>query len=51
MRFIALALLVPSAAFAASDLVGPVSCRTCHAQAFEIWSKSPHAHAIYSLTP
>jgi len=51
MRFIALALLVPSAAFAASDLVGPVSCRTCHAQAFEIWSKSPHAHATDSLTP
>jgi len=50
MRFFALVLLASSAAFAASDLVGPVSCRTCHAQAFEIWSKSPHAHAVDSLT-
>ena len=40
---------MPSAAFA-SDLVGAASCRTCHAQAFEIWSKSPHAHATDSLT-
>jgi Cytochrome c554 and c-prime len=51
MRSLALAFLLPSAAFAASDYVGPVSCRTCHAQAFEIWSKSPHAHATESLTP
>jgi hypothetical protein len=50
MRLFALVLLVSSAAFPASDFVGPVSCRTCHAQAFEIWSKSPHAHATDSLT-
>ncbi|HZX65372.1 MAG TPA: multiheme c-type cytochrome [Myxococcales bacterium] len=50
MRSFALALLVPSAAFA-SDLVGAQSCRTCHAQAYEIWAKSPHAHATDSLTP
>ena len=49
MRSLVLALIVPSAAFA-SDLVGAASCRTCHAQAFEIWSKSPHAHATDSLT-
>src|SRR6184192_3737813 len=49
MRSLVLALMVPSAAFA-SDLVGAASCRTCHAQAFEIWSKSPHAHATDSLT-
>jgi hypothetical protein len=51
MRALALAFLLPSAAFAASDFVGPASCRTCHAQAFEMWSKSPHAHATDSLTP
>ena len=51
MRFFALALLVSPAVLAASDFVGPVSCRTCHAQAFDIWSKSPHAHATDSLTP
>jgi hypothetical protein len=50
MRSLVLALLLPSAAFA-SDLVGAASCRTCHAQAFEIWSKSPHAHAVDSLAP
>jgi hypothetical protein len=50
MRSFALALIVPTAAFA-SDLVGPQSCRTCHAQAYEIWAKSPHAHATDSLTP
>jgi len=51
MRFLALVLFLTPAAYAASDFVGPVSCRTCHAQAFEIWSKSPHAHATDSLTP
>src|SRR4051794_25564808 len=50
MRSLVLALLVPSAAVS-FDLVGAAGCRPRHAQAFEIWSKSPHAHAVDSLTP
>jgi Cytochrome c554 and c-prime len=34
----------------ASDLVGPVSCRTCHMEAYRIWAASPHAHAKEALT-
>src|SRR3989440_12250929 len=43
-------LLVAKAALA-SDLVGPASCRACHAEAYRIWSASPHARAAQALTP
>ena len=49
MRSFVLMLLLASAA-QASDLVGPVSCRTCHAEAYRIWSQSPHARAAEALT-
>jgi Cytochrome c554 and c-prime len=42
-----LALAVPARA---SDLVGPESCRACHAEAYRIWSQGPHARAVDSLT-
>ena len=35
----------------ASDLVGAASCRTCHAEAYRIWSQGPHARAAQALTP
>jgi hypothetical protein len=50
MRFIVAFLLVASGALA-SDVVGPVSCRTCHAEAYRIWALSPHARAAQSLSP
>lgn len=50
MRSLLLIFLVATGA-QASDLVGPVSCRTCHAEAYRIWSQSPHARAADSLTP
>jgi len=37
MRIFLAILLASSAAAAASDMVGPVSCRTCHAEAYRIW--------------
>lgn len=43
-----LALAAPAAL--ASDLVGPASCRTCHAEAYKVWSGSAHAHATASLS-
>ncbi|GAC1337864.1 MAG: hypothetical protein NVS2B9_21480 [Myxococcales bacterium] len=33
----------------ASDLVGPESCRTCHAEAYRLWAQSPHARAAAAL--
>ena len=45
---LALALLAPASL--ASDLVGPESCRTCHAEAYKVWSNSAHARATASLT-
>ncbi len=33
----------------ASDLMGAESCRACHAEAYRIWSESPHAHATEAL--
>lgn len=51
MRIFLAILLVSSAVAAASDMVGPVSCRTCHAEAYRIWSQSPHARAAQELTP
>lgn len=47
MRLALLMLIAPAAL--ASDLVGPVSCRACHAEAYRIWSASPHARAAESL--
>lgn len=49
------AAALAAAAFAApapvraSDLVGPESCRTCHAEAYRIWSQGPHARAAAAL--
>jgi Cytochrome c554 and c-prime len=42
------ALLFAPAAFA-SDLVGPEACRTCHQEAYKIWSQGPHARAADAL--
>ena len=50
MKRLVLVLLVAPAAIA-SDLVGPASCRTCHAEAYRIWAASPHARAAQALTP
>jgi cytochrome c554/c'-like protein len=47
---ILLAILLFAAAARASDLVGPVSCRTCHAEAYRIWSQGPHARAAQALS-
>ena len=49
MKRLILLLIAPAAL--ASDLVGPTSCRTCHAEAYRIWAASPHARAASSLTP
>ncbi|MCA1827606.1 MAG: multiheme c-type cytochrome [Myxococcales bacterium] len=49
-RALIVALLIASAAFA-SDLVGPSSCRTCHGEAYRIWSQGPHARAAQALSP
>ena len=43
------ALFAARGAFA-SDLVGAVSCRTCHAEAYRIWAQSPHARAAEALS-
>ena len=51
MRAWALILLVSSGVVYASDLVGPASCRTCHAEAYRIWSQGPHARAAQALSP
>lgn len=48
-RLSALILLLAPCAIA-SDLVGPIACRTCHAEAYRIWAASPHARAAQSLT-
>ena len=51
-RFLALgaALLFARPALASPDLVGPESCRTCHQEAYRVWSTSAHARAKASLT-
>src|SRR5438874_3883777 len=46
----AAAVLALAAPAKASDLVGPESCRACHAEAYRIWSQGPHARAVDSLT-
>jgi Cytochrome c554 and c-prime len=50
MTRLALLLCLAPAALA-SDLVGPASCRTCHAEAYRIWSAGPHARAAQALLP
>ena len=51
MRFeFAAAVLALAAPALASDLMGPESCRTCHAEAYRIWSQGPHARAVASFT-
>jgi hypothetical protein len=42
------ALSLPLGAHAL-DMVGPESCRTCHAEAYRIWSQGPHARAASAL--
>lgn len=37
-------------ALASPDLMGPASCRTCHQEAYRVWSTSAHARAKASLT-
>jgi len=49
MRAFSIVLAVSSAAYA-SDLVGPVSCRNCHAEAYRVWSQGPHARAAQALS-
>jgi hypothetical protein len=34
-----------------ATFVGASKCGECHTQAFEIWEKTPHAHAFESLDP
>jgi hypothetical protein len=48
-RLVLLLLAAPAAL--ASDLVGPASCRACHAEAYRIWAAGPHARAAETLTP
>ena len=52
MRFRALILaMVTASAALATDLVGPAACRTCHEEAYRIWSQGPHARAAQALGP
>jgi len=46
---IATALLLPLAARAAGDKVGPETCKACHPSAYEAWRLTPHARALESL--
>lgn len=50
MRLVLALFLVASAA-RAGDLVGPASCRTCHEEAYRVWSRSAHARAADALSP
>ena len=49
LGFAAFFLTLAAPAFA-SDLVGPESCRTCHAEAYRIWAQGPHARAVASFS-
>jgi hypothetical protein len=53
MRIPTLCLLALCAALPAraSDLLGPESCRTCHAEAYKVWTASRHARAVEALAP
>ena|SRR5438132_6465910 len=48
---IAIAILFAASGAYASELVGPIACRTCHAEAYRIWSESAHARAAQTLAP
>jgi hypothetical protein len=48
-RLVPLLLVAPAAV--ASDVVGPIACRTCHAEAYRIWAAGPHARAAAVLAP
>jgi Cytochrome c554 and c-prime len=43
-------LLCAAPSAIAGELIGPESCRTCHAEAYRIWAQSPHARASDALT-
>jgi hypothetical protein len=47
--FSVILLVVLAAPAAAEDVVGPQVCRSCHAQAYEIWKASAHARAEVDL--
>lgn len=49
-RALLLVATLAGSALASPDLVGPESCRTCHQEAYRIWSGSAHARAKASLT-
>lgn len=44
------ALCLAAAPARASDLMGPESCRACHAEAYKVWAASPHARAALALS-
>jgi cytochrome c5 len=47
---VALFVLAAARGSAASDLVGAASCRTCHQEAYRVWSQTAHARAAQTLT-
>jgi hypothetical protein len=49
MKRLLLALCSLAPAALAGDMVGPVACRTCHQEAYKIWSASAHARAAQAL--
>lgn len=49
-RWILPALLALAGAAGAADFVGPESCKSCHPEAYEAWSRSKHARALDSLS-
>jgi hypothetical protein len=46
---LAFAIVLAASGAWASDFVGPSACRTCHAEAYRVWSQGPHARAVQSL--
>ena len=52
LRLLPIALLacVSPAALAATEMVGPESCASCHRAAYDSWKTSPHARAHFSLS-
>jgi hypothetical protein len=40
-----------AADFVAADMVGPESCKACHAEAYNAWKLSKHSRALDSLSP
>jgi len=47
LTIVALAFACPARA---SDLMGPESCRACHAEAYKVWAAGPHARAALALS-